>query len=72
MEFSESMRTNKDFPTSDMFKFMRKAGCTAHDVAVAGHSLLDMNRLVAGDYEHAPPNIPFRVSLLTRRSRMCM
>jgi FkbM family methyltransferase len=59
MEFSESTRANKDFPANDMFRFMHKAGYTAHDVAVNPHRLLDMDRLVAGEFAHAPPNILF-------------
>ena len=70
IELSESTRANKDFPASDMFEFMRKAGYTAHDVAVNRPRLLDMDRIVADEFEHAPPNILF--SLLTSRSRsMC-
>jgi FkbM family methyltransferase len=60
IEFSESTRTNRDFPASDMFKFMRKAGYTAQDVNVAGPSrLLNMDMLVAGEFEQTPPNILF-------------
>jgi FkbM family methyltransferase len=60
IEFSETTRTNQDFPASDMFKFMRNAGYTARDVNVAGPSrLLNMDTLIAGGFEQAPPNILF-------------
>lgn len=58
MEFSEATRTRRDFPAGDMFGLMRKAGYTAQDVAVTG-GLLDMDRLVAGEFALAPPNLLF-------------
>jgi FkbM family methyltransferase len=60
IEFSETTRINREFPARDMFKFMRKAGYTARDVNVAEPSvLLNMDMLVAGEFELAPPNILF-------------
>lgn len=61
MEFSEATRTNRDFPAGDMFELMRKAGYTAQDVAVTGNVavVLDMDRLAAGEFALAPPNLLF-------------
>ena len=66
MEFSEATRTNRDFPAGDMFGLMRKAGYTAQDVAVTGNVavVLDMDRLAAGEFALAPPNL-----LFSRRAR---
>lgn len=59
LEFSEATRTNLDFPPTEMFAFMQKAGYTLSDVSIHIDKPIDYAPVIAGDFTNLPPNLLF-------------